>query len=202
MSFIKSIQNRYTTKKYNVSKKIENEKIEELKEILHLSPSSINSRPWKFTFVSNNDTKQKLSEVSWLNTNKILDSDTVVVFSRINNIDLFEKQIERELPKGAVDYYKEFIKPQTDEQIKAWFDKQVYLALGVFLSACAEMEIDATPMEGVEPENHDKILNQTDYSTLMAVAIGYRDNEDFNQPSKKPKSRKDINNVIETIWKK
>ena len=202
MSFIKSIQNRYTTKKYNVSKKIENEKIEELKEILHLSPSSINSQPWKFIFVSNNDTKQKLSEVSWLNTNKILDSDTVVVFSRINNIDLFEKQIEQELPKGAVDYYKEFIKPQTDEQIKAWFDKQVYLALGVFLSACAEMEIDATPMEGVEPENYDKILNQTDYSTLMAVAIGYRDNEDFNQPSKKPKSRKDINNVIETIWKK
>ena len=202
MSFIKSIQNRYTTKKYNVSKKIENEKIEELKEILHLSPSSINSQPWKFTLVSNNDTQQKLSEVSWLNTNKILDSDTVVVFSRINNIDLFEKQIEQELPKGAVDYYKEFIKPQTDEQIKAWFDKQVYLALGVFLSACAEMEIDATPMEGVEPENYDKILNQTDYSTLMAVAIGYRDNEDFNQPSKKPKSRKDINNVIETIWKK
>ncbi len=199
MSFIKSMQNRYTTKKYNVTKKIENEKIEELKVILQLSPSSINSQPWKFTFVSSKDTKQKLSEVSWLNTNKVLDSDTVVVFSRINNIDLFEKQIEQELPKGAVDYYKEFIKPQTDEQIKAWFDKQVYLALGVFLSACAEMGIDATPMEGVEPENYDKILNQTDYATLMAVAIGFRDNEDFNQPNKKPKSRKDIKKVIETI---
>ena len=199
MSFIKSMQNRYTTKKYNVTKKIENEKIKELKEILQLSPSSINSQPWKFTFVSNKDTKQKLSEVSWLNTSKVLDSDTVVVFSRINNINLFENQIEQELPKGAVDYYKEFIKPQTEEQIKAWFDKQVYLALGVFLSACAEMGIDATPMEGVEPENYDKFLNQTDYSTLMAVAIGYRDNEDFNQPSKKPKSRRDINKVIETI---
>ena len=34
MSFIKSMQNRYTTKKYNVTKKIENEKIKELKEIL------------------------------------------------------------------------------------------------------------------------------------------------------------------------
>lgn len=199
MSFIESMKQRYTTKKYDKSKKIESAKIQELKEVLHLSPSSINSQPWKFIFVSSKDTKQKFSEVSWLNTNKILDSDTVVVFSRINNIDLFEKQIEQELPKGAVDYYKEFIKPQTDEQIRAWFDKQVYLALGVFLSACAEMEIDATPMEGVEPENYDKILNQTDYATLMAVAIGYRDNEDFNQPSKKAKSRKDFNSVIETI---
>lgn len=199
MSFIQSMQNRYTTKKYNPTKKIENGKIEELKAILHLSPSSINSQPWIFTFVSDKETKQKLSEVSWLNTNKVLDSDTVVVFSRINDINLFEKQIENELPEGAVNYYKEFIKPQSDEQIKSWFDRQVYLALGVFLSACAEMGIDATPMEGVEPENYDKILNQTDYSTLMAVAIGYRDNEDFNQPSKKPKSRRDFNKVIESI---
>lgn len=193
------MQNRYTTKKYDPAKKIELSKIQELKEILHLSPSSINSQPWKFTFVSDNDTKQKLAKVSWLNTNKVLESDTVVVFSRINNIDLFEKQIENELHEGAVNYYKEFIKPQTKEQIKAWFDRQVYLALGVFLSACPEMGIDATPMEGVEPENYDIILNQTNYSTLMAVAIGYRDDEDFNQPSKKPKSRRDINKVIETI---
>ena len=199
MSFIKSIQNRYTTKKYDASKKIESQKIEELKEILHLSPSSINSQPWKFTFISNTVTKQKLSEVSWLNTNKVIDSDTIIVFSRINNINLFEEQIENELPKGAVDYYKEFIKPQTEEQIKSWFDRQVYLALGVFLGACAEMGIDATPMEGIEPKNYDKILNQTDYTSLMAVAIGYRDKEDFNQPSKKPKSRREINKVIETI---
>jgi nitroreductase/dihydropteridine reductase len=199
MSFLESMQNRYTTKKFDSSKKIDHNKIQELKEILQLSPSSINSQPWKFTFVSDKEIKRKLANVSWHNTNKVIDSDTVVVFSRIDNIDLFEQQIEQELPKGAVDYYKEFIKPQTEEQIRAWFDKQVYLALGIFLSACAEMGIDATPMEGVEPENYNEILNQTDYSTLMAVAIGYRDNEDFNQPSKKPKSRKDIITVIETI---
>ena len=199
MKFVDLMKNRYTTKKYNGHKKIEKQKIQELKEILHLSPSSINSQPWKFTFISDEATKQKLSEISWLNTNKILDSDTIVVFSRINSISLFEEQIERELPKGAVDYYKEFIKPQTEEQIKAWFDRQVYLALGVFLSACAEMGIDSTPMEGVEPENYDKVLNQKEYATLMAVAIGYRDEDDFNQPSKNPKSRREINKVIEII---
>lgn len=199
MSFLESMQKRYTTKMYDSSKKIESRKIQEIKEILQLSPSSINSQPWKFTFVSDNDKKHSLSKVSWLNTNKVLDSDIVVVFSRINNINLFEKQIEKELPKGAVDYYKEFIKPQTEEQIKAWFDKQVYLALGVFLSACAEMKIDATPMEGIEPKNYDKILKQNDYTTIVAVAIGYRDITDFNQPSKNSKSRKNINDVIESV---
>lgn len=199
MSFITSMQQRYTTKKYNSSKKIESEKIKELQQVLQLSPSSINSQPWKFIFVSDADTKQKLSEVSWLNTSKVLESDTVVVFNRINDIASFEKQIEEELPEGAVNYYKEFIKPKPEEEIKAWFDKQVYLALGVFLSACAEMGIDATPMEGIEPENYDKILNNEGYSTLVAVAIGYRDEEDSNQPDRKPKSRLTLDKVIETI---
>ncbi|RLK00058.1 nitroreductase family protein [Tenacibaculum discolor] len=199
MSFITLMQQRYTTKKYNASKKIESEKIKELQQVLQLSPSSINSQPWKFIFVSDADTKQQLSEVSWLNTSKVLESDTVVVFNRINDITLFEKQIEKELPEGAVNYYKEFIKPKPEEEIKAWFDKQVYLALGVFLSACAEMEIDATPMEGIEPENYDKILNNEGYNTLVAVAIGYRDEEDSNQPDRKPKSRLALDKVIETI---
>ncbi|GAL01959.1 MAG: nitroreductase family protein [Nonlabens ulvanivorans] len=199
MSFINAMQERYTTKQYDSSKKIDGDTINQLKEILRLSPSSINSQPWKFTFVSDQDTKEQLSKVSWINTSKVVDCDTLVIFSRIDNLDLFEKQIESELPKGAVDYYKENVKPQPVEQTKAWFDKQVYLALGVFLSACADMGIDATPMEGLEPKNYDKILGQSDYATLVAVAIGYRDQDDFNQPSKNPKSRIALDQVIESI---
>lgn len=199
MSFIQSMESRYTTKKYDSSKKIDQHLIKELKQILRFSPSSINSQPWKFTFVSNQETKEKLSKVSWINTPKVLDSDTVVVFSRINNLDYFEQRIEKELPEGAVNYYKEMVKQKPDDEIKAWFDKQVYLALGVFLSACAEMGINATPMEGLEPEKYDEILGQEDHATLVAVAIGYRDPEDANQPSKKSKSRMDLDSVIEEI---
>lgn len=199
MSFIKSMQSRYTTKKYDNSKKITVEKIAELKEVLRLSPSSINSQPWKFTFVSNQEVKQELSKVSWLNAEKVIDCDTVVVFSRINSLEGFEQQIEATLPEGAIGYYKEFIKPQPESQIKAWFDRQVYLALGVFLSACAEMGIDATPMEGIEPENYDRILNQETHSTIVAVAIGLRDQDDFNQPSKRPKSRRELAEVVAVV---
>jgi nitroreductase/dihydropteridine reductase len=199
MSFLTAMQERYTTKKYNASKKIDSQHIEELKEIVRLSPSSINSQPWRFTFVSDQETKEKLSKVSWLNTEKVTDCDTVVVFSRIDSPELFEKQIEEELPKGAVDYYKEFIKPKPDAEIKAWFDKQVYLSIGILLSACAEMGIDSTPMEGIEPDNYDKILGIENYKTLAAVAIGYRDKEDKNQPSKNPKSRRALEKVVKTV---
>ena len=199
MSFLDSMQRRYTTKKFDPSKKIDSRHITALKTILQLSPSSTNSQPWKFSFISDDEIKQKLSEVSWLNTNKVLDCDQVIVFSRINNITLFEEQIKGRLPKGSLDYYQKFIKPQTEEQIKTWFEKQVYLAMGIFLSACAEMSIDATPMEGLEPEKYDKILNHKEYTTLAAVAIGYRDIEDFNHPSKNPKSRISLECVIATI---
>lgn len=199
MSFIQSMQERYTTKLYDNSKKISPKKIEELKEILHLSPSSINSQPWKFSFVSDTATKEKLAGASFFNDKKILNCDTVVVFSRIDNIAMFEKQIAETLPQGAVDYYNQFIKTQPEHQIKSWFDRQVYLALGVLLSACAEMKIDSTPMEGIEPEKYNKILDLNNYHTLAAVAIGYRDTEDFNQVEKTPKSRIEADKVIYAI---
>lgn len=45
MSFLEKMKNRYTVKKYNAAGTVDAEKIEELKEILKFSPSSINSQP-------------------------------------------------------------------------------------------------------------------------------------------------------------
>lgn len=199
MTFIESMRNRYTTKKYDNTKKVSDQDLEDLKQIVRLSPSSINSQPWKFTFIRDQDVKERLAPVSWLNAEKVINCDTVVVFSRIDDVALFEKQIEEELSEGAVNYYKEFLKPLPESEIKAWFGRQLYLSIGVFLSACATMGIDSTPMEGIEPENYDKILALDGYTTLAAVAIGYRDVEDFNQPSKNPKSRIAIDKILDTI---
>lgn len=199
MSFINVMQERYTTKKYNATRKIDSTKLEELKEIVRLSPSSINSQPWRFTFVEDEATKANLAKASFFNEQKILDCDTLVVFSRIDSIPLFEKQIEETLPEGAVGYYKQFLRPLPEAQIKAWFDSQTYLALGVFLSACATMGIDATPMEGIEPEKYNRILGAENHHALVGVAIGYRDKNDSNQPSKNPKSRRLLTEVVTTI---
>lgn len=199
MSFIQVMKERYATKKYNANKKIAPEKIEELKEILRLSPSSINSQPWHFTFVSDKETKNKLAEVSYFNTEKIKNCDTLVIFNAIDDTSHFEQQIERNLPESAVNYYNNFIKPLPDVEIKNWYGKQVYLALGVLLSACANMQIDSTPMEGIESDKYDAILQIPHYKTLVAVAIGYRDEQDSNQPILKSKSRLTSNELVKTI---
>lgn len=199
MDFITLSKNRYTTKKYDSLRKISNQEIEHLKEILRLSPSSINSQPWKFIFVSDEKTKRELAKVSFFNDQKINEASHLVVFTVIDEIEKFEEQIRQNLPEGAVGYYTNYVKPLPETEIKAWLQHQVYLSLGFFLSACISFGIDSSPMEGLQAQEYDKILNLKGYKTLFAVAIGYRNPEDSNQPSVKPKSRLGQEQVIETV---
>ncbi|NIJ45685.1 nitroreductase/dihydropteridine reductase [Wenyingzhuangia heitensis] len=199
MKFLNAIQNRYTTKLYKDDKKIDTDKIEALKEVLRLSPSSINSQPWEFVFVSDVDTKNKLSMVSQHNTDKVKNCDTVVVFRSVDNLSKFKEELANRLPEYAFGFYQDYINQHSENETKTWMDKQLYIALGTFLSACATMQIDSTPMEGIEAEKYDAILGNDDYRSVFAVAIGFRDENDLNQLSEKPKSRKPLEEVIRTI---
>lgn len=199
MNFLDIAKNRYTTKKYDKNGKISDDKIQQLKEILRLSPSSIDSQPWKFVFVSDEETKEKLAKVSYFNEHKVQDGSHVVVFSVIDKIELFEKQIKENLPEGAVNYYNNMIKPKPESEIKTWLQSQVYLSLGFFLSAVASLEIDSTPMEGIQTEEYTKLLKLDGYKTLFAVALGYRNPNDENQPAITPKSRLKIEDIIRSI---
>jgi len=189
MSFLEQMKKRYTVKKYDPQGKISAEQISELKEILNLSPSSINSQPWNFIFVNKPELKEQLGEASYFNKEKVLQSSHLVVFQVLKNPEDFEKQIEENLPEGSVNYYRNMVKPHGEASVKAWMGHQVYLSLGVLLSACAAMGIDSTPMEGIEPEKYDKILKNDSYETLFAVALGKRDENDTNHPATTPKRR-------------
>ncbi len=197
MSFLEKMKSRYTVKKYNPQGIISEEKIQQLKEILQLSPSSINSQPWNFVFVnSHSEVREQLAEASYWNKEKVLDSSHLVVFRVLKNPEDFEKQIEGNLPEGSINYYKNFVKSKGNDAVKSWLKHQVYLSLGVFLSACAEMGIDSTPMEGIENAQYDLILNNENYETLFAVSIGERSEEDNNQPKITLKSRLKSETVI------
>ncbi len=199
MDFLQLAEQRYTTKKYDPTKKIPEDRIQDLKEILRLSPSSINSQPWQFIFVSDEALKMKLAEQSFFNDQKVKDASHLVVFTVINDLKKFEEQIERHLQPGSVGYYKQFLKPLDEDVIQSWLSHQVYLSLGFFLGACASMGIDSTPMEGIEKEGYDSVLQLDGYTSLFTVAIGYRDSEDPNQPALKQKSRLDLDAVVQSI---
>ncbi|MDC8101720.1 nitroreductase family protein [Chryseobacterium rhizosphaerae] len=196
MSFLEKMKTRYTVKKYNPQGSISAEQVKELQEILSLSPSSINSQPWNFIFTNNSELKNQLAEVSYINKEKVLDCSHLIIFQVLKNTQDFERQIEENLPEGAVNYYRNRVKPKGEAAVKSWLAHQVYLSLGIFLSACAAMGIDSTPMEGIEPEQYDDILKNEKYETLFAVAIGQREETDANQPKFNPKTRLKAEKVI------
>ena len=200
MSFLDLAKIRYATKKYDAARKIDAEKIEELKEIIRLSPSSINSQPWKFTFVTNEAVKKELAAQSYMNEQSINDASLLVVFSVMEDIEYFEKRNISILPEAwRTLFYEPMIKSNGDVATKSWMEHQVYLSLGYFLSACISMGLDATPMEGINIEGYKQILSQDGFTPLFSVSVGYADLSDWAHPSILPKSRFELEEVVQSI---
>lgn len=199
MNILNLIQKRYTAKKYNAHKVVPQEKIEELKEILRLTPSSINIQPWKFTFVQNPEIKAKLASVSMHNTEKINQAQLLVVFSVVDDLDAFQKVVDNEFPQFRKEMYNKMKTYKSEADLKIWLSQQVYIALGVGLTASMAMGLDSTAMEGIETDKYKTILDMTDYKPLFAMAVGYGAEEDSNRLEVTPKSRRLPENVIETI---
>lgn len=195
MDFLQLAQNRYTTKLYS-SKRVSDEDIAKLKEILRLTPSSINSQPWQFVFISDEPTKEAFAKVSFINEERIRQASHLVVFMANSALPSFEEKLAKASTEAGVGFYHKVQKPKGDVSLYAWMNNQVYISLVFFLSACASMGIDSTPMEGIINTEYDKLLNEPQYTTLFAVAIGYRDPEDSNQLHLHPKSRLPLEDVV------
>lgn len=199
MEALQIAQQRYSVKKYKTDKKIPEDKIAALKEILRLSPSSINIQPWKFTFVQNREVKAQLAQFSLMNVEKITQADLLVVFSVADDLDAFQEVVDREFPKELQDFYNTGKANMPELDLKVWLSRQVYIALGVGLSGSAALGLDATPMEGIESDKYSEILKMTEYKPILAMAVGYGADDDYNRLEVSPKSRRALEDVIETI---
>lgn len=188
---------RYAVKKYDSSKKIPQEVIDELKQILRLTPSSIDIQPWKFIFVQDEKLKAQLAEFSKQNKEKITQAPLLIVFCYADNLEAFQKVVEAELPKPLAEQYIASKNTMSEAEIKAWFQRQLYISFGFALSSLIAMGIDSTPMEGIEPEHYIEILGLKDYRPLIAIAAGFASPDDYNRLEVRPKSRRPLASVIQ-----
>lgn len=85
------------------------------------------------------------------------------------------------------------------QDMQAWTQKQVYLALGTLLFGAGALGIDATPIEGFDPKLLDEELGLAEkgLKSVVLVALGYRSAEDFN--AKLPKSRLPTEAIVSTL---
>ena len=64
---------------------------------------------------------------------------------------------------------------------------QAYIALGNLMTVCAELRIDACPMEGFIPSKVDEVLhlNERNLRSVLLLPLGHRSEEDPTNGLKK-----------------
>ncbi|GAA3520146.1 oxygen-insensitive NAD(P)H-dependent nitroreductase NfsB [Aquimarina addita] len=198
---------RYTTKAFNTSKKISAENVDNIKALLRMSPSSINSQPWHFIIASSDKGKKRLAKGTAgffsFNEPKVLNASHTVLFCAKTDVDEKYLQHVTDIEDKDGRFAKEEFKTQnmgaknlfTDihkydlKDAQHWMEKQVYLNIGSFLLGVATLGVDAVPMEGIDVKALDEEfgLREKGYTALVMVGLGYRAEDDFN--ANLPKSR-------------
>lgn len=185
MELIRNLKWRYAVKKYS-NEVVSEDKIDQIIEAINLTASSCGIQPYRLFVITNPEVREKLAEGSF-NT-QIKDSSHLLVFAGLNKITseyiaeyvtMMEEQ--RNLEKGALlqlsDTLIAYFSIQTPEQNAIWSSKQAYIGLGTALIAAAALEVDATPMEGFDPNLFDEVLGLSEKGLHASVilSLGYRD---------------------------
>lgn len=211
---VKDLNQRYTAKAYDKTKRVSPEDLAAIEEVLRLSPSSINSQPWKFIVIKSDEAKKRLAktfEKYQFNQPHATNASEIILFANkvhFNKED-FKKRLDASVKAGRMNqkgYDKmltnafKFAEMTADENGNngGWTKAQSYIALGNVLHALARLNIDSTPMEGVDAEEIGKEFAKelgNDYECTFALAIGYHDDKkDYNR--KLPKARMAKEDVI------
>ncbi len=209
MELIKNLQWRYATKKFDTTKKVSANDLEKLKEAIQLSVSSYGLQLYKVLIIEDPELRKQLKPVSW-DQSQITDASHLFVFCHYTDatpeaIDEFiiqtaeTRNLDVKRLSGYGDFIKSKLAEKSTEDKTGWLKSQTYLALGNLLNACAELKIDACPMEGFEVDSYNEILNleAEGLSASVIAPIGYRHPEDHTIGM--PKVRKSLEKLFSEV---
>lgn len=192
-----SLDWRYAVKKFDPSRKISDADWQTLSQALVKAPSSYGLQPWKFIVVQNPELRAKLREISWGQA-QVTDSSHFVVFVSseavtADHVDKYLNRIQsvRGVPPESLTGFRDVMTKNLvqglGDKALGWTQRQAYIAMGFLLESAALLQIDATPMEGLDPAAYDKALGLegTGWKAVAAVALGYRHPDDAFQAFKK-----------------
>lgn len=203
MKLLNLLNWRYATKKMN-GKTVPQDKLDYILEAARMAPSSSGLQPYEVFVITNREVLEKIKPIAF-NQNQITDCSHLLVFAswdcytpeRIAEV-LDRTVAERGLPAGTMDDYKKMLWSIYEPRGKEWHAvhtaKQAYIAFSMAIVGAAEQGVDATPMEGFDPAELDKILGLAEKGLKSAVIlpIGYRDAEgDWLVKMKKVRKSKD-----------
>ena len=203
---VKNLEWRYATKQFDADKKISDSDLETLRRVVQLTATSYGLQLFKVIEVEDEEIRQQLQPASW-GQSQIVDASNLWVFTCNTEVtdDMIDGMLKissettgapLEKLKGYGDFMKSTIGKMSKEQQQIWLTKQTYIALGKLMTACAELKIDSTPMEGFEVEKYNEILklDELGLTSTVVLAMGYRSEEDQNQ--RNPKVRRAVEDLF------
>jgi nitroreductase len=190
MSLIEKLQWRAAVKQFDPTKKLTTQQLDNLLSAVQLAPTSMGLQAFKVIVVKDAETREKLRAAGY-NQAQITDSDALFVFASVTNFDeQFGKNFInlvaaiRNVDRASLEGYEQMVlgslNSRNQEQNLQWSHKQVHIALGVLLSAAADLGIDAGPMEGFDAAKFDEILGlkEKGLTTTVIAAVGFRSEDD------------------------
>lgn len=204
MSLLKSLKWRYATKKFDSNKIISDSNIKKIKIGFNLSASSYGLQPVSLLLVCNKNIQKELVPMS-MNQKQIEQASHLAIFCANTKIDssyikeFFERiKTIRSVNDAEIDPFRTHLiksfKSKSNNEIILWATKQAYLAMGNMLALCADLKIDACPMEGFDSKQFDNYFNlkSKGLKSVLIMPLGYRSDDDvFSKMKKVRKSIKD-----------
>lgn len=197
MTFLENLEWRYATKNFS-GKQIEGEVVEKILKAIQFAPSSFGAQPYHVYVISDKDLLSKLKLHAKDNEKKFDTCSHMFVFcartdvkNRFEGIERLQQRTDGTLSR--IGFYLEYffsavfliILGQLSNKV-TWTKNQTYLAAGFALAACAELQVDACPMEGFNSLSFKKILNMPKgFHPSVLMAIGQRDPNDKIYPKRR-----------------
>ena len=210
MELLDKLNWRYAAKAMN-GKKVAQEKIDNIIEAISLAPTSSGLQPFEVMVITNQEVKEQIRPVAW-NQPVITDCSHLLVFAawdqytedRINKMFDLTNEVRGFKNEGWENYRQMLLGmyPKQDPEVSfAHAARQAYIGFSMGLAAAAFEEVDATPLEGFEPEKVDEILGlkEKGLRSCVILTLGYRDekNDWLVNLKKVRKSKEDLVTIIE-----
>jgi nitroreductase len=182
MEFNELLMARYATKKFD-GKKINEETLDKILEMIRFSPSALNVQPWKIKVVSDQETLDKLSSAS-MDQPQISSCSHLLVFCANPDMVGNAKKVlasmkEMGVPKENIEQFETVINTfigMFTKEAAAVSEAQhnVFIAVTTALYAAKSVGVDSCPMQGFDPVSYAKILNIPEgLIPTMIVPLGY-----------------------------
>lgn len=181
---------RYAVKQFDPTRPIAPETWSAIEQSLLLAPSSFGLQPWRFLVITDSKLKDQMPAISW-QQKQPRDCSHMVVLAARKTIDqeyigrfIDSVALTRNVPRDKLIGFENAILKSVSEvdrdQHLDWNARQVYIALGQLMMAASLVGVDSCPMEGIDKEGYDRLLHldETDYTTVVTCALGYRSSDD------------------------